>query len=804
MSPAVGSIPSSQRHLRIFVSSTFRDMQEEREELVKKVYPQLRHYCMQRGVFLRLIDLRWGITAEQAEAERVIPICLHEIDRCRPFFVCLLGERYGWVPPRVPPAVAGEFPWLSRRPGISVTEMEIRHGALNDPGAATHSLFYLRHPDYVPPSSAGTADRVEIDPTRLARLRSLKTEIRASSLPCVDNYVSPRDVATRLLTDLESRIEALFPVQPLVERKRTIVWQENLGNPALPKGTPQHTWEELRLKENTFADSLRTFFIGRDRELARLDAFAAGEESALAMIGAEGSGKSALLARWTSDYAAAHPETCVVTRYLGHPTVDFDHALLRTAWDLNERLKLGETIHLQAHGAPVLKPLLGEAAKVCTVLIVLDGVDHLARPHAADLEQLVTDLPTRIRIIYSVRPDSSVGRVHRTPAELVLGGFTHGEQRRTIIEYLALDGKTLGDAQLVRLLARPGIDNPAQLRMLLDELRMFGQFDALDAVIDSHSHDTDERALYQRVLDRLEVDFAERPGDPVATLFRSLACARTQTLREEELEELLELSALDWAELFFAVRDLLMQRGSGLAFRSDDLTRTIERRYLTQPGQRAATHIRLARYFRSTSTRSRDDEVAYHLFRAERWSELRLLLLDGDRQVTFAREDLLAYWATLREHYDPEEDYLALAGRLAERGSSAAHSLLAIGRFLVAAGYTRAGKLVLEQCASIAGHNGDDTRWLGSMALDDLALLLMSEGRGAEALEVAGRSVALREDAYALTMLGTFEVRQGRFDEAERHLARARQLAEEATYPNEELLAIIALAMQRLHEARGA
>jgi Flp pilus assembly protein TadD len=90
------------------------------------------------------------------------------------------------------------------------------------------------------------------------------------------------------------------------------------------------------------------------------------------------------------------------------------------------------------------------------------------------------------------------------------------------------------------------------------------------------------------------------------------------------------------------------------------------------------------------------------------------------------------------------------------------------------------------------------------MALDDLALLLMSEGRDAEAREVAGRSVALREDAYALTMLGTLEIRHGRFDEAERHLARARQLAEEATYPNEELLAIVALAMQRLHEARGA
>jgi hypothetical protein len=30
-----------QREIRVFISSTFRDMQEEREELVKQIFPQL-------------------------------------------------------------------------------------------------------------------------------------------------------------------------------------------------------------------------------------------------------------------------------------------------------------------------------------------------------------------------------------------------------------------------------------------------------------------------------------------------------------------------------------------------------------------------------------------------------------------------------------------------------------------------------------------------------------------------------------------------------------------------------------------
>ena len=28
----------------------------------------------------------------------MLPICLDEIDECRPFFMAILGHRYGWVP----------------------------------------------------------------------------------------------------------------------------------------------------------------------------------------------------------------------------------------------------------------------------------------------------------------------------------------------------------------------------------------------------------------------------------------------------------------------------------------------------------------------------------------------------------------------------------------------------------------------------------------------------------------------------------------------------------------------------------
>ncbi|WP_204000855.1 DUF4062 domain-containing protein [Virgisporangium aurantiacum] len=47
-----------------------------------------------------------------------------EIDNCRPYFIGILAGRYGWVP---------------EGGGRSLTELEIAHGALDDPRAAHHT-----------------------------------------------------------------------------------------------------------------------------------------------------------------------------------------------------------------------------------------------------------------------------------------------------------------------------------------------------------------------------------------------------------------------------------------------------------------------------------------------------------------------------------------------------------------------------------------------------------------------------------------------------------------------------------------
>jgi hypothetical protein len=59
------------RVFRLFISSTFSDFVAEREALEKRVFPELEKFCAERGARFQAVDLRLGITAEQAELGRL-------------------------------------------------------------------------------------------------------------------------------------------------------------------------------------------------------------------------------------------------------------------------------------------------------------------------------------------------------------------------------------------------------------------------------------------------------------------------------------------------------------------------------------------------------------------------------------------------------------------------------------------------------------------------------------------------------------------------------------------------------------
>jgi len=133
---------------RLFVSSTFSDLKEERNALQKKVFPELRTLCLQYGFRFQAIDLRWGVSQEASQNQETMRICLKEIERCqnitpRPNFIVLLGDRYGWepVPEEIP---AEEFTQIKQ-------VIEKNKQEFPDNAAALLDTWYRKDTNAVPP-----------------------------------------------------------------------------------------------------------------------------------------------------------------------------------------------------------------------------------------------------------------------------------------------------------------------------------------------------------------------------------------------------------------------------------------------------------------------------------------------------------------------------------------------------------------------------------------------------------------------------------------------------------------------------
>ena len=201
----------------IFVSSTFRDMQAERDILIKEVLPRINEKLYPVGKTFQFTDLRWGIDTLDVDMEeanlRILSVCSSEIERCHPYFLVILGDRYGYVPENTEQVKAAGFEFKDE--GMSVTHMEIIKGIFENKDK--NSVFvYIRHMDDTGMSEADKKIYFEQDPDRRIRLEKLKSRLRKDYPECIREYEAgwdaeagrpvPESFAQLVLDDLEGLI----------------------------------------------------------------------------------------------------------------------------------------------------------------------------------------------------------------------------------------------------------------------------------------------------------------------------------------------------------------------------------------------------------------------------------------------------------------------------------------------------------------------------------------------------------------------------------------------------------------------
>jgi len=210
--------------LRIYLCSVPGDMDGERAILEEQVFPELRRRAEGLVAAVEVVDPA-GATSKGFDLTKRF----REIDACRPFFVGILGERYGDPPVIVPPELRDRHLWIAADPGRSTLELEILHGVLNDPGAAWQSFFYLRDPRF--PAQMPESKRWKFlseNARGEARLASLKDRIRLSGRRVFSGYPCTWSETLERAVDLEA-----FAERVLADLWRA-VQEEDLEAPPLP------------------------------------------------------------------------------------------------------------------------------------------------------------------------------------------------------------------------------------------------------------------------------------------------------------------------------------------------------------------------------------------------------------------------------------------------------------------------------------------------------------------------------------------------------------------------------------------
>ncbi len=626
------------RVVRVFVSSTFLDMKAERDILVKEVFPALRARLRTCGVELFEVDLRWGITREQQERGQTLPTLLAEIDRCRPYFICLIGDRYGWTPPEdaLTDELKATYPVLSGAAGASVTAMEIMHGVLSDPGTARHAFCFERDAGWNWIASLKGDERAMAKPeagSAPARLAQLKRDIRAKT-PNVRSYKAPGDIGPAVLGTFGAA---------LLERFET-------GQ------APDAFDQSLRL-QLAYARERRGLHVGAAAYRSALDQWMGAAGAPALLIGGDsGGGKSTLIANWLAGWRKAHPNDVVVEHYLGASPDGADPmALMRWLWDYLNRAS-GDAVSVPGGDLDLMElsasfaQRLARAQAVAArrggqVLIALDGLDKLAGEK--DLRWL-PDVPGLKLLTSSLDGEAKSAAQARGWPLLAIKPLPREERREFIVQTLEGWGRRLLASHVDAILGHAQAGNPLFLKTVLGELRVSATHAVLEERLERYLGASSLPDLFARVLERLEGDC--EPGFVAKTL--PLIRASRAGLEEMELVAIAGATRIAWATLRNGVDEGLRDLSGRLAFGHDYFSQAIEKRYLAHPEAKRAFHLAIANHFARRPADARQaEELPYQLRAAEAWGQLEAVLLEPDRfELLRSRGDaeLLGHWLPLK------------------------------------------------------------------------------------------------------------------------------------------------------------
>lgn len=599
------------RQIRIFISSTFNDLNDERDYLVNNIFKVISKKASSRDVSIIPLDLRWGITAEEAKQSKVVKICLDEIKRTRPFFIGIIGERYGWCPTVSEIGNESElkeqYEWVldAVRRKISITEIEIQYGVLKNP-APMEAFFYIKDPKKL---------QIPVD----EKLDNLRQQIINNQRYPVKYFSQKEDLGEMIEQDFLSVLDKLYP-------------------------KPVSSKEYEQLEQSSVQHFLRSNYIPLPGIYDKLDAFCTqAQDNLLAVTSPSGMGKSALLANWLSESPVA--KNMKIAFYFTTSTyISGEHILNHILSQLCIAPNM-ESLDMSTPQKTLIK-IMEETDK--PLLIVIDGLNQVFEEKDRRLSWLPEPFG-RTKMIVTATEDSAASEVLQIrQAQFIKINILPAEVRQSIlVEYFGQRAKKMSQQQIHRITESPLCNNALLLKTMLSQLTDFGRFELLDAEIERYVTSSSPQDFYQQVLISMEKNYGKELVDSV---FGLIASSR-HGLSEQELSNILEFRMLDWAQLYAALTNYVCVANSLIDFSHDTIRQAVKIRYLSKPEQQSLRRRQIIEYFMpQTFSHRKIDELSWQYAQDKAYDDLYHLLLDLRTEEYIYDKDLYElgqYWRML-------------------------------------------------------------------------------------------------------------------------------------------------------------
>eukprot|EP00002_Diphylleia_rotans_P032243 TRINITY_DN6756_c0_g1_i10.p1 TRINITY_DN6756_c0_g1~~TRINITY_DN6756_c0_g1_i10.p1 ORF type:complete len:2620 (-),score=451.36 TRINITY_DN6756_c0_g1_i10:125-7984(-) len=597
--------------LRIFLSSTFRDMQHERDQFFQYGVPELKIMAKTKGLDLVFIDLRWGLTAQDSSDGWVVVRCCDSIKKCA-YFVCFLGARYGWVPDPTktelnkeqrleelkktkPEATMDDiwvewhsetnkrYPFLDEIPGLSVTEYEIQFAALIGQPACSRVFFYFRDEEYAV-KHAQTEDEKKLYQAEsceaAARQQLLKDNIKSRYGAVL--YRGAAEFSNFVSSHLRYAIEDDFSGHQVREPEEQAHYQFMQHRLAGFEGRK----DLLRLITSQVLEQLNH----------------AGHQ--ITVLAAEsGIGKSSLMAATVRELQAMKlSDVCIfyhfvgctnLSNYVESISIRFWKSVAASESLMDLDLSNMTDMEFQKEGLIGLMKLLKTTRFNKRFIFLVDAVNQLQPSQDTPVPNLLTWLPKTLpnniaMVVSTIDTHSSCASILTSGLQVIpVTKLSPDEIRQGTKAFLVRYDKKLSEEQMQMILNDfHDTGHPLYLRLVLDEIRVFGVYEKLNDEICSLLSTNGVIELYNMIITRWQIKF-DVAGTNIVELAMKVLFVSRIGLSEGDIDKYVKdmigirFNLAEWKSFFFTLVDSLFVRNGRYMYFHQLLLETASQRFFS-------------------------------------------------------------------------------------------------------------------------------------------------------------------------------------------------------------------------------